>query len=140
MCKEHAHTYTLMQKLHQPPVYLSTCRRGGRGKLRERESIAKGRQALQSGITLPVASSIMGDCGPDGWEAAGKERASLHQTDVLKVSNQCSLRALLLWQSTPPPLFPCIFPPSFHLLSCLHFHGGKASPPHCISGAVFYPA
>lgn len=114
-----------MQKLHQPPIYLSTCGRGRKGKQRERESIEKGRQALQSGVTLPVASSIMGDCGPDGWEAAGKERASLHQTDVLKVSNQCSLRALLLWQRTPPPLFPNIFPPSFHLQHSLQFVSGS---------------
>ncbi len=71
----------------------------------EREG-ARWKQALvySMGLTLPVASSIMGRRSPDEWEAAGKPLASLHQTDVLKVSNQCSPRALLLWQSTPSSL------------------------------------
>lgn len=93
------------------------------------------------GLTPAVASSITGSRSPDEWEAAGKLLASLHQTDVLKVSNQCSPRALLLWQSSPPSLHSSFPPPLCIALSpCSPLHGVKAFSPHGIVGAIFYPS
>ncbi len=131
----HRNEHILFLKLHQHPVYLgSHGEKGGqdmeREKKREKSMAeqwregARWKQALQHGSHTGGRLINHGRRSPDEWEAAGKLLASLHQADVLKVSNQCSPRAPLLPYT--PPIRDALSP-------CSPLHGVKASPPpwHC---------
>lgn len=116
----------LFLKLHQHPAVPWRERQWKRKRERGERERDESRHGSHTSGRLINHRQPKPSRSPDEWEAAGKLLTSLHQTDVLKVSNQCSPQALL----------PCTPPSS----SCSPLHGVRASPPHGIVGARFDPS